>query len=68
MPLPPPSVSVRLRHSITLATQSVPLIALTIITWRKFNPATLLMLALLAISLLVRHFGFSRSAHIQGAR
>jgi iron(III) transport system permease protein len=29
---------------------------------------TLLMLALLAISLLVRHFGFSRSAHIQGAQ
>ena len=47
---PSPSVSVRLRHYITLATQSVPLIGLLGITGRDFNPLQLLILVPLAVT------------------
>ena len=44
MPPASPGVSVRLRHSITLATQSVPLIGLVGMNGRDFHPAQLLIL------------------------
>lgn len=50
MPPPSPGVSVRLRHYITLTTQSVPLIALLVMTGRDFNPRLLLIVAPLAIT------------------
>ena len=48
MSLPP--VSTRVRHFITLATQSVPLIALLAMTGRDLNPRLLLIVAPLAIT------------------
>ena len=50
MPEFPPNLSVRLRHYITLATQSVPLIGLLVLTGRSFHLLQLLILVPLAIT------------------
>ncbi len=50
MPPALPGVSVRLRHYITLATQSVPLIGLIGMSGRNFQPTQLLILVPLAIT------------------
>ncbi len=45
-----PGVSTRLRHYITLATQSVPLAGLVAITWRDLHPAQMFILVPLLIT------------------
>lgn len=50
MPPDSPGVSARLRHIITLATQSVPLIGLVGMIGRDFHPVQLLILLPLAVT------------------